>query len=85
MQYLQPLFILFTLFYNRLYYPSLWKFGTVNISFKISKKIFCCAVKGYVGNQLNDPRIRISLSISKVFLEKIPEMLGFLIKCLEWI
>ena len=85
MQYLQPLFNLFTLFYNRLYYPSLWKFGIVDISFKISKKFFCCAVKGYVGNQLNDPRIRISLSISKVFLEKIPEMLGFLIKCLEWI
>ena len=40
MQCLQAFFNLFTLFYNRLYYTSIWKFGIVNISFKISKKSF---------------------------------------------
>ena len=46
---------------------------------KFQKKIFCCAVTKYVRNQLNDHRIRISLSISKIFLEKLSDMLGFLI------
>ena len=39
----------------------------------------------YVGDQLNDHGIRISLSISKIFLENVLHLLGFLIKCLEWI
>ena len=86
MQCLQAFFNLFILFYNRLYYPSIWKFGIVNISFKVKKKIFFpCTVTEYVGDQLNDHRIRISMLISKVFLETLSDMIGFLIKSLEWI
>ena len=33
-------FNLLALFYNRISYPSIWKFSIVNISFKISKKKF---------------------------------------------
>ena len=34
----------------------------------------------YVENHLNDHRIRISLTISKIFLEKLSDMLSFLVK-----